>query len=134
MAYQTIKHALLGNLVPTQGPFATYFHADRDDFDLSLYTEGPLWLIKIEADYWSSITGELETVEKELALDKRILEARGRGAFINRFEELYDGVAKDQLTFLPHDMIVLMRNAIMHLLQEAYARIDSGENPDGIEE
>lgn len=132
MAYQKITHAILGTLNPVQGPFATYFHEKRDDFDLSLYTEGAAWLIKIEIDYDSIFTHKVETVEKELALDKKYLEKYGRGGFVNKFEELFDGVAKDQLSFLPITTIIEVREGIMHLLTEAYSLIDQGADPDNV--
>lgn len=132
MSITTTHHAILGNLTPVQGPFATYFHEKRDDFDLSLYTEGVAWVIKIEIDYQSRFTGNLETVEKELALDKKYLEKMGRGGFINKFEELYDTVARDQLTFIDLTTIVEVREGIMHLLNEAYGLIDQGADPDNV--
>lgn len=129
MSFKTTHHAILGNLTPAQGPFATYFHEDRDDFDLALYTEGVAWVIKIEIDYISSITRELETVEKELAVDVNYLKNYGRGYFTNKFEEVYDKIAATQLMFLDHTTIVSVRNGIMKLMDEAYARMDAGEDP-----
>ena len=132
MSFKTTHHAILGNLTPVQGPFATYFHEKRDDFDLALYTEGEAWVIKIEIDYDSIFTQQVETVEKELALDKKYLEKYGRGGFINKYEELYDKVAGEQLSFLPITTIIEVREGIMHLLQEAYNLIDQGHDPDNV--
>lgn len=128
MTVKTIKHAILGDLMPVQGPFATYF-SPNDDFDLGLYIDGPVWLVKLEVDYHSTFTQNIETIEKEFALDVRYLEALGRGGFTNKFEELYDKVAADQMQFIGIDIRAGIRNAIMDLMQEAYDRIDRGEQP-----
>lgn len=125
---KTITHPLLGTLQPVQGPIATAI-GPEDDWDLGFYTDGPVWLARLELDYFSKVTYAPETVEKEFALDKKWLEKYGRGGFIARFEELYDKVAKDQLSFIPHVKIVEIRRAIMDLMQEAFAKIDRGEQP-----
>jgi len=125
---KVIKHALLGTLQPVQGPIATYM-SPEDDFDLAFYTDGPVWLAKLELDYYSRVTYALETVEKEFALDKEWLEKFGRGGFIAKFEELFDTVAASQLTFIPMTKIVEVRNSIMTLMEEAFAKIDAGEQP-----
>lgn len=128
MTVQTIKHAILGELMPVQGPFATYFSIN-DDFDLGLYIDGPVWLVKLELDYLSSFTGNLETVEKEFALDVKYLDAFGRGRFTAKFEELYDTVAATQLEFIDIKVRGQIRNAIMDLMAEAYLKLDRGEKP-----
>lgn len=126
---KTIKHAILGNLQPVQGPFATFFAKEDDSYDLGLYIDGPVWLVKLELDYHSQFSGNLETIEKEFALDANYLEAFGRGRFVNKFEELYDKVALEQLAFIDIAKRGEIRNAILTLMEEAYARLDRGERP-----
>jgi hypothetical protein len=128
MTVKTIKHAMLGELMPVQGPFATYF-SPNDDFDLGLYIDGPVWLVKLELDYLSRLTGALETIEKEFALDAKYLDAYGRARFTAKYEELYDTVANTQLEYISLDVRKQIRNAIMDLMAEAYLRLDRGEKP-----
>lgn len=125
---KVIKHAILGTLQPVQGPIATFL-SPEDDFDLAFYTDGPVWLARLELDYYSNVTYALETIEKEFALDKEWLEKYGRGGFVAKFEELFDTVAKSQLTFIPHTKIVEIRNSILTLMEEAFVKIDNGEQP-----
>jgi len=125
MTVKTITHAILGKLMPVQGPYATYLSPD-DDFDLALYIDGDYWMAKLELDYHSMVSGRLETVEKEFALDKDWLEKFGRGYFVNKFEELFDTVANEQLVFIPLMKRVEVRESIMHLMQECFDKIDAG--------
>lgn len=125
---QTIQRSLMGELVPVSGPFATYFD-ENDGYDLALYIseDSPVWLVKVEIDYFSSVTDTLETVEKEFAVDAKYLEVHGRGKLINKMEELYDKVVLEQLPFVPTWYLGEIRNKIMDLMQEAFDRLDAGE-------
>jgi hypothetical protein len=72
-------------------------------------------------------TGKLETLEKEFALDAKYLEAFGRDRFISKFEELYDKVSLEQMSFIAIDKRSEIRNAFMALLTEAYTKLDRGD-------
>lgn len=128
MTAKAVKHAILGTLMPVQGPFATYM-SEKDDYDLGLYIDGPVWLVKLDLDYLSYLTGNLETVEKEFALDVKYMEAFGRGSFTNRFEALFDAIVRDQLSYINFETLIDIRNNIATLMEEAYARLDRGETP-----
>ena len=108
-----------------QGPFATYL-SENDDYDLALYVDAdsPVWLVRVEIDYFSAITDKLETAEKEFAVDAKYLEAYGRGKLINKMEELYDKTVTEQLPFIPTWYLGEIRLKIMDLMQEAFDRID----------
>lgn len=109
--------------MPVQGPYATFL-SDNDDFDLGLYTDGPMWLVKLELDYDSSITGNLETVEKEFGVDARYIEKYSRGYIVNRMEMLFDETCAKQLPFINIVKLVEIRNAIANLMEEAFERMD----------
>jgi len=130
MTVQTLTHPVLGTLIESQGPFATYF-SENDDYDLSLFIdeETGIWLVKLEVDWFPTFSDRIQTAEKDFALDGKYLQAYGRGAFTNRMEELYDKVAHEQLDFLPIWYRGEIRNHIMDLMQEAFDRIDAGEMP-----
>jgi hypothetical protein len=124
MAVKEITHPLMGRLIPVQGPYATYM-SDNDDFDLSLYIDGPAWMVKLDLDYHSYVSGQLETVEKEFVLDANYLEKYGRGWFVNRMEELFDGIAAKQLTYIDITTVIDIREHISTLMEEAFQRLDS---------
>lgn len=130
MSIRELTHPVLGTLIESQGPFATYL-SENDDYDLALYIDATtgIWLVKLEVDWMASFSDRMQTAERDFALDGKYLTAFGRGAFINKMEELYDGVANTQLEFLPIWYRGEIRNHIMDLMQEAFARIDAEGMP-----
>lgn len=121
-----INDSVLGKLVPAQGPVAHYL-SDEDDFDLALYVDGPVLMMKLELDWPSYLNpGSLIMVEKEFVVGGNFLEAFGRGALVNKFEEIYDTVAATQMSFVNMTKIIQVRNCILTLLEEYFEKVDAG--------
>lgn len=116
---------LLGKIVAAQAPLATYMSID-DDFDLALYPDGEALLIRLELDHTSRVTGSMMEIIKDFAVGNKYLEAYGRAAFVSKFEEVFDVVAKDQMSFIPFTKVVEIRQNILTLLEEYFAKLDAG--------
>lgn len=125
---KVINDSVLGKLVPAQGPVAQYL-SDEDDYDLALYVDGPALMMKLELDWPSRFNaGSMIEVVKEFVVGGGYLEAYGRGALVNKFEEVYDSVANTQMEFVDIGKRIQIRNNILTVLEEYFVKLDAGEH------